>query len=297
VSEQVKAPEFPAELDKNERRAARAIKTTIRQAIETMQEVADIINRYRAGNDAIIKRLTESQTEQSAEWRRAVETAKSRDEQADKDYAEAIKPFQEARDAAKKQTADTVKQYFDSAVAAEPMGEEAPPSPTEYAEAVQDWTASVKQIRDAERNAKNQLQVEFTVKIDPIGTGSGTDNKQAGQWRPRFSAVTVNGKDLGESPILSDVVAEIPGMSRDLFIGQILKHLPGNKREDWDSGMGTGQTLPLSFTHGDKGYSIVLTKAAPIVRSKTQDDGTVTTEEVPASESDTDTQSDEQVSA
>jgi len=270
ATEAIKVPDMPTALESNTRRAARAIKSTVREALDTMREVGDIINRYRAGESAIIGKLESSQTEQAAEWRRAVKTAEERDAEADRVYAEAIKPFQEARDTAKKETAETVKRYFQEAVAAEQLPEDqTPPSAEEYAEAVQDWTASVKQIRDAQRNAKNQLQLEFDVDVPNIG---GTrESGQSGQWRPRFSAATVNGKDLGESPILTDVVAEIPSMSRDLFIGQILKHLPGHSRADWES-MNTGDTLSLSFTYNDKGYSVTLTKAAPITRKRA--DGT-----------------------
>jgi hypothetical protein len=264
--DQIKVPDMPETLESNTRRAARAIKSTVRDALETMREVADIINRYRAGESAVIARLSESQTEQAAQWRKAVETAEQRDKKADADYAEAIKPFAEKRDAEKRATADTVKQYFDAAVAAEELpADQTPPSQEEHAEAVQDWTASVKQIRDAQRNAKNQLSLEFDVEIPNIG---GTrDGGQSGQWRPRFSEVTVNGKSLGESPILTDVIAEIPGMSRDMFIGQILTHLSGHSRADWEA-MNTGDVLPLSFTHNDKPYSIRLTKAAPITRKR-----------------------------
>lgn len=276
--DQIKVPDMPEALESNTRRAARAIKSTVRDALETMREVADIINRYRAGESAIIGRLSESQTEEAAAWRKAVETAEARDKQADEEYAAAIKPFQEARDAAKRATADTVKQYFDSAVAAESLpADQTPPSQEEHAEAVQDWTASVKQIRDAQRNAKNQLQLEFDVDIPNIG---GTrDGGQSGQWRPRFSAATVNGKDLGVNPILTDVIAEIPSMSRDLFIGEILKALSGHSRADWEA-MNTGDRLPLSFTYNGKGYSVTLTKAAPITRKRADGvEETVTDEE------------------
>lgn len=283
----IKVPDMPEALESNTRRAARAIKSTVRDALETMREVADIINRFRAGESAVISRLESSQTEQAAEWRRAVKTAESRDAEADRVYQEAIKPFQEARDAAKKETADTVKRYFQEAVAAEELpADQTPPSAEEHAEAVQDWTASVKQIRDAQRNAKNQLQLEFDVEIPNIG--GSRDSGQSGQWRPRFSAATVNGKDLGESPILTDVVAEIPSMSRDLFIGQILKHLPGHSRSDWEA-MNTGDSLSLSFTYNDKGYSVTLVKAAPITRKRA--DGTdETVSDDDASTDSTDTQ-------
>jgi hypothetical protein len=272
MSDQIKAPEFPSELESNTRRAARAIKSTVREAIDTMQEVAAIINRYRAGNDAIVKRLTDSQTPESGEWRRSVEIAVTRDKEADENYEAAIKPLREARDAAKKATADQVKEYFDKAVSAEPFtDDETPVTTEEYAEAVMDWTASVKQLRDAERNAKNQLQVEFSVPVQSIGS-TRESGATGGQWRPRFQAATVNGKDLGVNPILTDVVAEIPGMSRDLFQGQMLKHLAGSTRSAWDSGMSEGDTLTFSFTHNDNGYSVTLVKAPPVGANRGETD-------------------------
>jgi len=270
ATEAIKVPDMPAALESNTRRAARAIKSTVRDALETMREVADIINRYRAGESAIISQLESSNTEQAAEWRRAVKTAAERDAEADRAYQEAIKEPARIRDEAKAATAETVKRYFAEAVSAEQLpADQTPPSAEEHAEAVQDWTASVKQIRDAQRNAKNQLSLEFDVEIPSIG--GARESGQSGQWRPRFSAATVNGKDLGESPILTDVVAEIPSMSRDLFIGQILKHLPTHQRSDWEA-MNTGDSLPLSFTYNDKGYSVTLVKAAPITRKRA--DGT-----------------------
>jgi hypothetical protein len=91
ATDAIKVPDMPAALESNTRRAARAIKSTVRDALETMREVADIINRYRAGESAIISQLESSNTEQAAEWRRAVKTATERDAEADRAYQEAIK--------------------------------------------------------------------------------------------------------------------------------------------------------------------------------------------------------------
>jgi len=265
-------PDMPEALEKSERRAARTLKSTVRDALDVMREVLPLILAFRGGEDRISEAMKTADTPEAVAWRQAQETAEKLDEQADAEYQAAIAPFQKIRDDAKAANAATLAPYAEAArqSVAETVGDV--PTVQENAENVADWTASVQQIRNAQNNAKRQLNLEFDVSIPSLpGTRTPGTNKSDDPraWRPRFSNVILDGEDQGEDVTSGDVFGKL-GILRESFMTTFNKALGGDDiaQTKWNA-MDPGDTLSVTFDVQGVGHTALFTKAQPISRAKT----------------------------
>lgn len=275
----VKVPDFPEELTASTRRAARSISATVTAGLDMMREVLPIILSGREGEERITNALDTVDTPECNEYRARRDEMDAANTAADAEYLAAIAPFMAARDKVKADNAAALSPIEESArvSVASVIGDI--PSQAEVTEAVQDWTAAVKQLRDAQRNSKTQLNLEWSIDIPSLpGTkvsgATGSDDPLA--WRPRFNGVSINGTALPIDTTTGDICTEI-GVSRTVFMTVLNRQLGGNDvaQRQWDA-MSPGETLqikvgPVNATATDPGktYDVTVVKAEPIKRGKT----------------------------
>ena len=265
-------PGMPEALEQSERRAARTLKSTVRDALGVMSEVLPLILSYRGGEDRIREALDSADTPECNEYRQRRADAKKLDEQADAEYEAAIAPFKAARDNAKAANSAALKPVEEAALESVRATVGDVPTVQENAENIADWTASVQQIRNAQQNAKRQLQLEFDINIPSLpgvraaGTNKSDDPRN---WRPRFSSVILDGTELGDGenpPTSGDVFGELK-ISRETFMSRFNQALGGDDvaQEKWNA-MQPGDTLEVTFDVNKVGHPALFTKAEPISR-------------------------------